>query len=163
MGDTLGQEKEVIAVASQIDITVKVPEDRVPEFYSLVGSWLAGELGEEQGATPSVPASEWTNSEEDVALARLVWGKLSPRAKALFSLLMDNPGVKVSGEELADTLDIPNGKYGVAGVLAWPGRHSAAVNRTLPCKYEDGPVGGSASYWMESDIAELFQEVRRDQ
>jgi hypothetical protein len=147
-------------MAAQVDITVKVPEDRVPEFYSFVGAWLAGELGEDQDTGPSVPPSEWTNTEEDLPLARLVWGKLSPRAKGLFSLLMDNPGVKVSGEELADTLEIPNGKYGVAGVLAWPGRHSAAVNRALPCKYEDGPVGGSANYWMESDVAELFLQVR---
>jgi len=51
------------------------------------------------------------------------------------------PEKKFSGEDLAEALDIPNGKYGTAGVLAWPGRYSFAVGRILPCNYEDGPFG----------------------
>jgi hypothetical protein len=155
--------RKVVHMTGMIDITVKVPEERVPEFYALVGSWLSGELeGGEARSGPSTPASEWTNTDDDVPLARIVWNKLSPQAKELFSLLMDNPGSKISGEKLADTLNIPNGKYGIAGVLAWPGRHSAAVNRAVPWEYEPGPVGGSANYWMETDVAELFRKVRRD-
>jgi hypothetical protein len=46
------------------------------------------------------------------------WTKFSPTAEALFPVHIDKPGRTVSGDELADTLDIPNGKHGVAGVLA---------------------------------------------
>lgn len=142
-----------------IDVTVKIPEDRVSAFYSLVGRWLAGDLDEDGPEPATIKPSEWTDSEADLPLARTVWEKFSPRAKAVFSLLMEKPGEKVSAEDLASKLDIPNGKYGVAGVMAWPGRHCAAVNRTLPFSYEDGPVGAGAQYWMNAEVAALFSRV----
>ena len=150
-----------------IDVTVKIPEDRVAELYGLVGRWLAGDLHESavdgEGLAPEAhpaPPSEWMISEEDLALARLVWQKLSPRAVAFFSALMVEPGRRMSGEELADSLQIPNGKYGIAGVLVWPGRFCAAVNGALPCRYEAGPAGTSASHWMEPAAAQLFARAR---
>ena len=72
---------------------------------------------------------------------------------------MDAPEKKFSGEDLAEALDIPNGKYGTAGVLAWPGRYSSAVGRILPCNYEDGPFGAGANYWMTTEVATLFRKV----
>ncbi len=144
-----------------IDVSVKVPEERLADFYAMYGRWLSGT--EEAAATDedaTAHATYWADTDEDAALAKVVWTKFSDRAKALFSTLMDNPDRKYSGEELAEALEIPNGKYGVAGVLAWPGRHSATVNRYLPVRYEDGPKGGSANYWMTSDVASLFRKVR---
>jgi Family of unknown function (DUF6416) len=100
----------------------------------------------------------WKNDE---MLARVVWAKLSNRAKSLFSTLMDAPEQKLSGKDVAEALDIPNGKDGTADLLAWAGRHSSAEERVLPCSsYEDGPVGGSASYWMTKDVAALFRTAR---
>jgi hypothetical protein len=142
-----------------IDVTVKIPEARVAEFYGLVGRWLAGELldpAPQSAGTEALVPAEWSDTDEDAALARDIWAKLSPRARAMFTMLMEAPGRRVSGEEIAEALDIPNGKYGVAGVLAWPGRFCAAVNKPLPCRYADGPVGGSASYWMDDTVARLF-------
>ena len=148
-----------------IDLTVKVPEDRVPEFYTMFGRWLSGE--EARGVVPaeaSAPSTrEWTNSAEDIPLARTVWEKLSPHAKTLLSLLMDLPGRKISGEDLAKELGIPNGKYGIAGVLAWPGRRCAAVGRGLPWRWDEGAPGASALYWMDQEIADLFKKVRAEQ
>lgn len=148
------------------DITVPVPEDRVPEFYQFFGAWLAGSpsatvapVGQHAGASGD-DLSPWGSTDEDLGLAQVVWGKLSERARAMFSLLMESPGEKISGEDIAETLDIPNGKYGVAGVLAWPGRHSYAVGRWLPIYYEDGPVGASANYWMEPEVADLFNKAK---
>jgi len=141
------------------ETTVPVPEDRISEFYVMFGHWLAGtEMEPFDVAKPELQA--WTNNKEDEELAKVVWTKLSDRAKSLFSTLMDAPEKKFSGEDLAEALDIPNGKYGTAGVLAWPGRHSSAVGRILPCNYEDGPVGGSAGYWMTKEVAALFRTVR---
>ena len=143
-----------------IDVTVKIPEERVGDFYEIVGRWLSGEqIGDEMTDTPAGTAKKWTNSDDDLVLARLVWEKFSPRAKALFSLLMNQPGHKVSGEDLAATLDIPNGKSGVAGALAWPARHCAAVNRTGTWEWGSGP-GNGAYYWVEPEVAALFKKVR---
>lgn len=146
-----------------IDVTVKIPEDRVGEFYELVGRWLAGQHSPRGADMPEGTDStmaEWTNSDDNVQLARMVWDKCSARARAMFSLLMDRPGHRVSGDELAAMLEIPNGKYGIAGVLAWPGRHCTAVGRRPLWKWEDGPPGGSASYWIDKDVADLFSNVR---
>lgn len=127
------------------DVTVPVPDDRVAEFYAFFSSWLAGvEAAVTEVDTTTV--MPWGQADDDLGKARVVWGKLSERARAMFDLLLDEPGNKISGEDIADRLGIPNGKYGVAGVLAWPGRHANAVGRPLPVQYEDGPVGGSANY-----------------
>ena len=90
----------------------------------------------------------------------MVWEKLSPRAKAVFSLLMDHPSEKMSGEDLASACDIPNGKYGVAGVLAWPGRHCAGVNRHLSAKWQEGSDESGGLYWFEPETADLFRKAR---
>jgi Family of unknown function (DUF6416) len=145
------------------EVPVKIPEERVGEFYELVGRWLAGAQLEvvEAPDAPATSPTGWTQSDSDLAFARVVWEKFSPRAQAVFSLLMDQAGRKVSAEELATTLDIPHGISGVAGVLAWPARHCAAVNKTVPWRWEEGPEGGSgARYWAEVKVAAVFKKVR---
>jgi hypothetical protein len=145
-----------------IDVTVKVPEDRVGEFYEMLGRWLTGEeLADDALGPPAAGLKDWTDSPEDLALARVVWEKLSPRANAIFSLLMDHPARKVSAEDLASACDIPHGKYGVAGALAWPGRHCAAVNRNLPLRWKEGSDDSGGIYWVEREVADLFRKVRR--
>lgn len=141
-----------------IEVKVLVDEARVAEFYEMFGRWLAG--GTVDGGEPASQAGPWGTTDDDLSLARIVWGKLSERAKDIFGALIDEPERKFSGETLAAELDIPNGKCGVAGVLAWPGRHSAAVGRVLPVQYEEGVVGESANYWMTTEIAAIFEEAR---
>jgi hypothetical protein len=143
-----------------IDVTVKVPEDRIGEFYEMVGRWLTGEELDDALGSPVTGLKDWTDSQEDLVLARVVWEKLSPRAKAIFSLLMDHPGEKVSADELASACDIPNGRYGVAGAQAWPGRHCAAVNRKLPVLWQEGSDDSGGLYWFEPEVADLFRKVR---
>lgn len=146
-----------------IDITVKVPEDRVPEFYSMYGAWLNGQAqvpspsgtGITDGAHEQQP---WSDS--DTALAAAVWDKFSDAAKGLFSTLIDEPERRFTGEELAEMLDIPNGKHGVGGVLGWPGRHCISVNRTLPWSWEYLVEGEPMVYWFTRENAALFREAR---
>lgn len=145
-----------------IDITVKIPEDRVPEFYSMYGTWLNNPTPVEpptdlppQGEAGHLP---WTDA--DGALAAIVWDKFSDTAKGLFSTLVDNPGQRYSGEELAEILRISKGKHGVAGVLAWPGRHCFAVNRTWPWSWSYLEEGAPAVYWFTPEVAKLFREAR---
>jgi Family of unknown function (DUF6416) len=78
----------------------------------------------------------------------------------MFGLLMDHPGDAMTGEELAAAVGIPNGKYGVADVLAWPARHCAAVERPLPCRYEEPMTpDASGTYWIDQAVADLFRTV----
>ncbi len=55
--------------------------------------------------------------------------------------------------------DIPNGIYGVAGVLSWPGRYLVKLGRELHFEAEYNPQGGS-SYWMKPELADLFRQAR---
>ena len=82
--------------------------------------------------------------------------KFSPRAQAVFSLLIDNPGLAVTGEDIASKLDIPNGKRGVAGIVAWPARHCADAGYVPLFRCEEADGG----YWMDPDPADLFARGR---
>ncbi|MBB2943221.1 hypothetical protein FB565_002934 [Actinoplanes lutulentus] len=140
-----------------MDVTVSVPKDRLPEFYVMFGQWMAGPpeaaAGQLEAATP---AEAWSSSDED--LATKVWNKFSPRATAVFSTLIDAPNKKISADELASMHDVPNGRYGVAGVLAWPSRHCLAVGRKVCWRWET--AGESAVYWMDDTLATLFKQAR---
>ena len=53
------------------DCTVKVPEDRVGEFYEMLGRWLTGEeLAVGALGSPVTGLKDWTDSPEDLTLAR---------------------------------------------------------------------------------------------
>jgi hypothetical protein len=34
------------------------------------------------------------------------------------------------------------------------------VGRSLPVRYKEGPVGGSANYWIDQSLADLFGKAR---
>ena len=54
--------------------------------------------------------------------------------------------------DLGDSLGLSKIKYGVAGVLASPGRYAAAAGRHFPVSYQPGPAGGSANYSVTEEI-----------
>jgi len=140
-----------------IEIKVQVPEVRVSEFYEMFGKWLAAATVAPRTSNGPRP---WSDNDEDAELAQHVWDKLSAPARLLFSVLLDSAGGTFSGEELAKRARIDKGKYGVAGVLAWPGRHCAAVDRTLPLEVTAQPDGGSADYRMPAPAAAVFAKAR---
>lgn len=157
------------------DITVPVPDERTAEFYQFFGLWLAGSLSlhplATKGATGLAKPSEssepsefepkpWANTEEDVADATELWKKLTPRARGLFGMLMDNPGVEFTGQQIADALNIPHGAYGVAGALGYPGRYVYAMGRPLPSSWREDSETLESFYSMSGDTADLFKAVR---
>ena len=150
------------------DITVPVPEDRIAEFYSFFGLWLSGSLSHPTNASRTAqepleapqPYREWANTDEDLADALTLWKKFSPRARAMFSLLIDNPGQEYTGEQIAEACNIPNGAHGVAGVLAWPGRHGAAIRRGLPSNWREDAETFESFYAMSPERAALFGAAR---
>jgi hypothetical protein len=147
-------------------ITVAVPEERVPEFYSWFAAFLAAEPGAEplgrrrrRGARGSRHHGEpraW--SAEDADQAAWLYQRLAPPARELFDLLIDAPGKRFGGEELAKRLKLQKGAHGVAGILAWPGRYSRHLGRTLPIATE-GRADGGTDYYMEPEVASLFAEA----
>ena len=149
-------------------ITVAVPEERVPEFYVWFASFLAAEGGGppwagRRGGRRGGPHHAFREplpwSAEDGEPAAWLYGKLAPPARALFDELIDAPGERRAGNELAARLGLEKGAHGVAGVLAWPGRYARKVARELPIATE-GRADGGTDYYMEPAVAELFAAAR---
>ncbi|MEA2155276.1 MAG: hypothetical protein QOE11_1416 [Solirubrobacteraceae bacterium] len=158
-------------------ITVAVPEDRVPEFYVWFAGFLAadpgspgppwGGRGRGRGAGPGGgmhgprhafdDPAPW--SDADGEQAAWLYGKLAPPARGLFDLLIDAPGERRAGNEIAAGLGLEKGAHGVAGILAWPGRYSRKLARELPIATE-GREDGGTDYYMDPAIAQLFAAAR---
>jgi len=148
-------------------ITVAVPEERVPEFYSWFAAFLTAEPGTpprggrgprgRRGLRHHGEAHAW--SAKDADQAAWLYRKLAPPARALFDLLADAPGGRFGGEEIAKRLSLEKGAHGVAGILAWPGRYCRHLDRVLPIATE-GRADGGTDYYMEPEIAALFTSAR---
>ena len=149
-------------------VTVAVPEERVPEFYAWFAAFLASEPGTpppfggrsrhaRRGMHRRGDVRDW--SPEDGEQAAWLYGKLAPPARELFDLLADSPGTRIGGEQLARQLALDKGSHGVAGVLAWPGRYSRHLGRVLPIATAGRPDGGT-DYYMDPEIAGLFKAAR---
>ena len=134
-----------------------VPKDRVTEFYEWFGRWLSGERSENL-VKPTVDLQAW--SEDDIEKAQIVLEKLSAPARKLLKMLANRPGVKIYRDEIVRHLGLKKGKYGLAGVLAWPMRHSKTVIRKLPILVQTTVAG--TYYWMEPGVAKLFDRARDD-
>ncbi len=151
------------------EITVSVPEDRVPEFYLWFAAFLAAEPGTpppsarggRRHRTRSVHHHDepqaW--SAQDAEQAMWLYRKLAPPARQLFDLLAASPGARFGGEDIARRLALEKGAHGVAGILAWPGRYSRHLRRELPIATE-GRADGGTDYYMEPELAALFTAAR---
>jgi hypothetical protein len=157
-------------------VTVAVPEERVPEFYAWFAAFLASEPGKgwtgipfpgtsserhgrrgPRGSRRHHDAQAW--SADDADQAAWLYRKLAPPARELFDVLAQSPGARVGGEQLARRLDLDKGAHGVAGILAWPGRYSRHLNRVMPIATE-GRADGGTDYYMDPETAELFRAAR---
>jgi len=165
-------------------ITVGVPEERVPEFYL----WFAQFLAADTEAGPPAPprggpfgprgrgrggfggpggfgpmarghreAAAWSDTDADEAA--WLYSKLAPPARELFDLLIDAPGKRFSGNEIAARLKLDKGAHGVAGILAWPGRYSRKLGREFPIATE-GREDGGTDYYLDEAAATLFAAAR---
>jgi hypothetical protein len=154
-------------------VTVAVPEERVPEFYAWFATFLASEPGTgwagaqpqgggrgrrgPRGSRRHHDVHAW--SADDADQAAWLYRKLAPPARELFDLLAGSPGTRVGGEQLAKQLDLDKGAHGVAGILAWPGRYSRHLDRVMPIATE-GRADGGTDYYMDPGTAELFRTAR---
>jgi Family of unknown function (DUF6416) len=150
------------------EVTVAVPEERVPEFYSWFAAFLAAEPGTpppttgrgrrgHRGPRRHGEARAWSAADADQAA--WLYGRLAEPARELFDLLINAPGERFGGESIARRLGLQKGAHGVAGILAWPGRYCRHLGRELPIATE-GRADGGTDYFMEPDVATLFAEAR---
>ena len=142
-------------------VTVDVPEDRIAEFHAFFARFLAGRPGRgrrgPRGMRHHPEARAW--SADDADQAAWLYGRLAPPARELFDLLIDAPGERFGGENIAKRLKLAKGAHGVAGILAWPGRYSRHLGRALPIATE-GRTDGGTDYYMEPNVAALFADAR---
>jgi Family of unknown function (DUF6416) len=140
-----------------VEVTFEVPERLLGQFYTAVGFVLKRAQEGEHG--PDM--QDWDLMAFDDDLAKVVWRRFSPRAQAVFSVLMDNPGEAILADELADKIGLANGRHGLAGVVAWPSRQCAEVRRVPLFRYEAAEKPGeSGAYWMDPRTAKLFLAAR---
>ena len=83
--------------------------------------------------------------------------KLSPPAKR-FSASHIQSWRQVRGRPAGRAPKLENGRYGIAGVLAWPARYCDELRRPLPIEME--ARDGGSIYWMEEDIVRAFVEAQ---
>ena len=150
-------------------ITVSVPEERVPEFYAWFAEFLTAEPGTaspgergrygHRGRRLRSEARAW--SADDADQAAWLYRKLAPPARELFDLLLDAPGERFGGETIAKRLGLEKGAHGVAGILAWPGRYSRHLDRVLPIDTE-GRGDGGTDYYIDPDTAAIFAAAREE-
>lgn len=146
-------------------ITVGVPEERVPEFYAWFAQFLAVEAGEPPrkgrgfGRGPRWHGEARAWSEQDSERAAWLYGRLAPPARELFDMLLDARGERFTGNAIAARLGLEAGAHGVAGILAWPGRYSRRLGRVLPISTE-GRADGATDYFMDPAVADTFRAGR---
>jgi hypothetical protein len=153
-------------------VTVAVPEERVPEFYAWFAQFLAAEPGRPAFGPRGGPRGRgrgrggphfgaepepWTAG--DKRQAAWLYRKLAPPAQQLFDVLIDAPGERIAGNDLAARLGLEKGAHGVAGILAWPGRYCRKLQRELPIATE-GREDGGTDYYMDPEIAKIFAAAR---
>jgi len=156
-------------------VTVPVPEERVPEFYVWFAGFLAAEPGGPGGppgrgrggpwggrgrgfmGRPHEEAQPWT--EADAEQAAWLYLKLAPPARELLDLLLDAPGERFSGNDIAARLQLEKGAHSVAGILAWPGRYSRKLGREMPIATE-GREDGGTDYYVDPAVGALFAPAR---
>jgi hypothetical protein len=146
-----------------VQLSFEVPDRLLGHIYIAVGAVLKRA---QQSTTPEEEPElhDWGATEafaDEAELADMAWRKFSPRAQAVFGLLMENPGVAMQADEIAVKIGLANGRHGLAGVVAWPSRQCAEMGRTPPFRYEGPPAPGeTGSYWMDPETAQLFTPAR---
>jgi hypothetical protein len=146
-----------------VELSFEVPDRLLGRIYIAIGTVLR-RAQQSTTAEEGPDLHDWGETEafaDEAELADMAWRKFSPRAQAVFALLMENPGVAMQADEIAAKIGLANGRHGLAGVVAWPSRQCAEIGRTPPFRYESPPAPGeTGSYWMDPETAQLFIAAR---
>lgn len=124
-----------------IDITLKCPADAVGAAFRNHADWLDSLTAQAAPVDHSGKAEEY-------------WKRLSPHARNLFTLMALHPKQRYEASWLAEALQIPHGRSGVAGAWAWPGRHAKDLGMEYPWSWHSDGV--DTWYWLEDAEAETY-------
>ena len=133
------------------DITVTVPTDRIAEFYTIFSEWLASV--DDIAQQPR----DWGPADLDKAI--LVYAKLTPAARDILNVFLDSKKTEIAAETVARKARLKTGIHGLAGTLAWPGRHCYAVGREpfLETRVDDDH---GTFFRMTKAVSDLLAQAR---
>lgn len=136
------------------DITVPVPQDRVPEFYRWFADWVDGSTTHEGGsAAPS------DDRDVEGAAARW-WLSLGARERQIFSLWIEAAPRMLSAEEIIADMGL-NGARDIPGILSWSTRKAAKVGFRAVWRFRRDPLNGTPLYGIEdTTYADLLKRAR---
>jgi len=145
-----------------VQVTFEIPERLLGRFYIEVGVVLKRAQYESAAEEAAPQLREWGTFAGDDDQAVAAWRKFSPRAQAVFSMLMENPGIAMPADLLAAKIGLANGRHGLAGVVAWPSRQCAELGLVPPFRFDNSAAPNEAgTYWMDPETAELFTAARQ--
>lgn len=138
-----------------VDVSFKVPEEIVPEFYEgggrLIQQLLRGRFRGEGG--DGLVAENWT-----LERALGIYRSSSTKGRQLLDYWIDHPGESATGNQIAEQLGWSSDRA-VASALKTIIYHGSDFDRLDPFHWES--VGGSAGrYWMTPAVAEVFRRAR---
>lgn len=140
-----------------IDITVKVPEERLAEFYAMYARWLEAGTPKEGGAREGEGLVDW--GAEDLTQASYVWKNMHARARILLEILLASED-PVPGRDLAKALGPDAREDTVFGTFGPPAKLAKEVGRRHLIRsthYTDGNT-----YWLEPAVRAAFNATRTD-
>ena len=144
-----------------VQLTFEVPDRLVGDVYFAIGLVLKRAQQEETTTEGEPELHDWGTESFDGERVDMAWRKFSPRAQAVFSLLMENPGVAMTADEITAKIGLANGRHALAGVVAWPSRQCAEWGLVPPFRFDASTVPGeTGSYWMDPETARLFMGAR---
>lgn len=132
------------------DITVPVPEDRVPEFYRWFADWIDKSGGEPEQELPAPPLGDGLDA------AMQWWKLLKPRERQIFRLWAEKSPRMLTAGEIVEELGL-NGPRDIPGILSWPTRKGRKAGFKVHWNFRYDPTTNDPLYGIESrEYADLI-------
>ena len=146
-----------------VNVTVPVPEERLADFYFWFAAWLRKSPATPhaalvpEGPDPMLAQSPLLHAwgPGDAKLLRIVVRRCKLRSQAIFEILFESRGTPLGAEEMAARLGETIHK--IAGLMTHPTALCEDVQRRPFWSTSENAQGG-ASYWVEPDVCDLFEE-----
>lgn len=155
------------------EVTILVPEERIPEFYERFGAFMseaADSVAPMVATVGSKPVPAWATGPGAVELVAKYWSALSADGQTVLGILIDGalrePPEKFTPQQLVVETGHPNGVSGIAGIFGAAGRAAKKVG--IPrYRYSDTNAQtwhfiwdwDGSRYWMIPEVAKLFREA----
>jgi hypothetical protein len=123
-------------------VTVQLPTDRLPEFYTFMAGLF--EPGDGQLLT------DWERT--DTGIAKKVYDSLTPVAREIYDLLISSADEGFTVEEIATKTKMSPPQ--VRGALSWPAKHAMAYGKH-PIHLQDD----KGKVFVTAKVAQIFENA----